>query len=78
MERIKEILNSPKNTAIFGLIGAMCLTFLSGEIGLIVYFIFVLLRMKHKKANIKISQVILIINYVLLIINYTFSFFFSK
>ena len=76
MERVKEFLNSPKNTAILGLLGAIGLTFISWEIGLIVYFIFVLLRMKHKKANIKISQVILIINYVLFAINYIVSFFY--
>lgn len=81
---MKEFLKSPKKTAILGLVGSFLMlttTFTSLYtsnlilnsnnlyiIGLIVYFIIILMRMYKQRGNIKIANALLITTYILSLI----------
>lgn len=81
---MKEFLKSPKKTAILGLVGSFLMlttTFTSSYtsnlilnsnnlyiIGLIVYFIIILMRMYKQRGNIKIANALLITTYILSLI----------
>lgn len=75
---MKEFLKSPKKTAILGLVGSILMlsSFLVyfdlysilnnlHTIGLITYFVIILIRMFNKKGNIKIANYILIGGYII-------------
>ena len=78
MEKLKEFMRSPKKTAILGLIG--CILMLANLIiyftpfsildelcsmGLIIYFIVILIRMFLQRGNLKFANYTLIISYIL-------------
>ena len=80
---MKEFLKSPKKTAILGLVGSVIMLipmFLYSHysliynfshiyfIGLIIYFVIVLLRMFKQKGNIKFANYILILTYTVSIL----------
>ncbi len=81
MEKIKEFMNSPKKTAILGLFGSvvMLITILMSLytyniilniynlyiLGLVIYFIIILMRLYKQKGNIKIAKYMLIATYLL-------------
>lgn len=85
---MKEFLKSPKKTAILGLVGSFLMlttTFTSSYtsnlilnsnnlyiIGLIVYFIIILMRMYKQRGNIKIANALLITTYILSLISSVF------
>ena len=79
MEKLKEFMNSPKKTAILGLVGSIMMLisiFLFRHysliyniynlyfIGLIIYFSTVLTRMFKQKGNIKFANYTLILTYI--------------
>lgn len=81
MEKLKELMSSPKKTAILGLSGSILMlitTFTSLYIsnlilnsynlyiiGLIVYFIIILMRMYKQKGNIKVANILLLTTYII-------------
>lgn len=77
---MKEFLGSPKKTAILGLVGSlimMIIMFMRTEtylillninnlyiIGLVIYFIIILMRMLKQNGNVKIANYILVMTYI--------------
>lgn len=77
---IKEFFKSPKKTTILGLIGSsimMIVTFMTINtsllilniynlyiIGLVIYFVIILMRMLKQKGNVKVANYILVITYI--------------